>query len=81
MKFYRITCHLKWRAEGVSTLADLAQTLEQELTFYKDLLATGKVDLSQPVDNGYVFLQTEDPVVAEAQGFEVDTEDDEEDGE
>lgn len=83
MAAYEKTYHgfdaIKWTADGATTIAEVAERLEALASHYRDMAATGKIELEHPVDNGHICIVTTDPDVAEKYGLEEP--DDDEEGE
>ena len=76
-KVYEQLERTKWVAEGMENLDDIAGALEAMAKYFRDHSATGKVSVPQPVDNGYIFMETEDADVANEFGFTLQEWDDE----
>jgi hypothetical protein len=66
--------HLKWIADGIGTLKELSERLDSEAQRWAQWAALDKIVLTQPVDDGHIFLMTEDEVTAREFRFdEVET--------
>ena len=68
-KMYEMFWATKWVTENAKSLEDMAEMLESSVKDLRAMVATGKIRMDEPVDNGYAMFFTDDLATAEEFGF------------
>jgi hypothetical protein len=74
---FEMTWRAKWLADGSKTVEQMAEMLEAQATYLRELAAAG-VELADEVDDDYASLTTTDPDVAAKYEFHTVEDEDEE---
>ncbi len=68
IKKYELCWRAKWTCDGSTTISEMISALTGQIGFLAELEAAG-VTLRAPMEDDYVFLETNDPKVAKEFGF------------